>query len=348
MKAVLATRKGIIILKPAAAGWEVERTHFDGVKCTYVTVDKKNKDIWAGINHGHWGPKLHVSKNQGKTFSEVSIPKFPTESKEKLKEFWAWARDSKGRIYIGTDPAALFYSDDEGKTWDLNKSFFNIEGKERWFGGGTDGTALHSILINPKNDNHIIMGISVGGVVETRNRGKTWSYINNGLQADFMPDKNDPVVQDPHLIEMSPSAPEVLWQQNHCGIFKSNDYGMSWKNLSKNKGIQSPFGWGIVVDEKNADIAYTIPALSDETRVPVKKKLIVQKTTDGGKTWKALTKGLPQKYCYDIVYRHAFAKSREHLIFGSTTGHLYFSKNAGAQWKQLKYQLPPIYSVKFC
>jgi photosystem II stability/assembly factor-like uncharacterized protein len=347
MKAVLATRKGIIILKSTTAGWEIERTHFDGVKCSYVAVDKKNKTIWAGINHGHWGPKLHVSKNHGKSFEEIGIPQFPKGGKDKLADFWAWARDSKGRIYLGTDPAALFHSDDEGQTWVLNKSFYNMEGKERWFGGGADGTNLHSILINPKDENNIVVGISVGGVIETKDRGQTWKYSNKGLRADFMPNTEDPIVQDPHLIEMSPSNPQVLWQQNHCGIFKSDDFGKNWQDLSKNKGIQSPFGWGIVVDEKDAKIAYTIPALSDETRVPVKKKLIVQKTADGGKTWKSLTKGLPQKYCYDIIYRHAFAKDHKNLIFGSTTGHVYFSKNSGAAWKQLKYQLPPVYALKF-
>src|SRR4051812_8688614 len=135
MKAVLATRKGVIILKPTSSGWEVERAHFDGVKATYVAFDKQKKWIWAGLNHGHWGPKLHVSKDKGKTFTEVSVPKFPEGSKDKLKEFWALTRDSKGRIYIGVDPAALFYSDDEGQSWQLNESFYKVDGKDRWFGG---------------------------------------------------------------------------------------------------------------------------------------------------------------------------------------------------------------------
>jgi photosystem II stability/assembly factor-like uncharacterized protein len=346
MKAVLATRKGIIILKKTPSGWDFERTHFDGVRATYVAVDKKSKMIWAGLNHGHWGPKLHVSKDHGKTFEEVGIPQF-TDGKTKLKEFWAWSKDSKGRMYVGTDPASLFSSDDQGKTWQLCEGLEKIEHKDRWFGGGTDGSALHSILIDPKDDNHIVCAISVGGVVETRNRGKTWTYINKGLQADFMPDPNDPVVQDPHIVEMAPSAPDILWQQNHCGIFKSDDFGQNWQNLSKAKGLVSAFGWAVAVDEKDPKIAYTIPALSDETRVPVKKKLVVQKTTDGGKTWKVLKNGLPQKYNYDIIYRHAFAKAEKNLIFGSSTGNVYFSKNAGQRWKQLKYQLPPIYALKF-
>src|SRR4051812_35258816 len=113
MRAALATRKGLIILKPKTSGWDIERVHFDGVKATYVAFDKSKGWIWAGVNHGHWGPKLHVSKNKGKTFEELGTPKFPEGQKDSLKEFWAVTRDTKGRIYLGTDPAALFHSDDD-------------------------------------------------------------------------------------------------------------------------------------------------------------------------------------------------------------------------------------------
>lgn len=346
MKAVLATRKGVIVLKQTVAGWDVERSHFEGVKASYVAYDPQKKWIWAGLNHGHWGPKLHVSKNNGKTFEELPAPKFPESYKEKLKEIWAFNRDKRGRIYIGTDPAALFYSDDDGNTWHLNEGFWKVEGRDKWFGGGTDGTCLHSIMVHPENDDHLIGAVSVGGVLESKNRGKSWQYINKGLRADFMPDPADLIVQDPHLVEMSPSDPKVLWQQNHCGIFKSENGGELWQDLSKSKGLKSAFGWAVAVDEKNPKIAYTVPALSDEIRVPSQKKLVVQKTTNGGKTWKTISKGLPQKYCYDIVYRHALTKKDKHLLFGSTTGHVYFSKNHGEAWKQLKYQLPPIYAVQ--
>lgn len=347
MKALLATRKGLIILKPSTSGWAIERAHFDGVTASYVAFDRAKDWIWAGLKHGHWGPKLHVSKDKGKTFEELQLPKFPEGSKDSVKEIWAFARDSKGRVYLGTDPASLFYSDDDGTTWKLNEALQRIEGRERWVAGGTDGSCLHSVLVRPGNDNHIVLAISVGGTLESRDRGQTWKYINKGLKADFMPDPDDPVVHDPHLVEMAPSHPDVLWQQNHCGIFKTDNSGREWQNLSKAKGLKSAFGWSIVVDEKDPDIAYTIPALSDISRVPIQKKLVVQKTTNGGKSWKVIAKGLPQKYCYDIIYRHAFSKHDKHLMFGSTTGHVYFSKNSGESWKQLEHQLAPIYSLKF-
>ena len=346
MQALLGTRKGLIILKKNGAGWKFAKTHFDGVKVSLACYDPGTKLIWAGANHGHWGPKLHVSSDKGRTFKEIGAPKFPEETKVSLKDFWAIASDKKGRIYLGVEPAALFHSDDQGKTWTFNRSLDTMPGRDKWVSGGTDDSCVHSIVIDPQNENRIVIAISVAGVIESNDRGKTWKYANKGLTANFLPDPNAEVGQDPHMMVASPSDPKILWQQNHCGIFKSEDRGSTWIDLSKNKGVKAAFGWGIVADEKDARIAYTVPAHSDETRIPPGKRLIVQMTKDGGKSWKTLNKGLPKGVCYDIVYRHGLALKEKSLMFGSTTGNLYFSNNQGAAWKKLDINLPPIYSVK--
>ncbi len=349
MKAYIASRKGLLVYKPQGTGWKLEKAHFDGVKTSLVSADPKTKNVWVGLAHGHWGPKVHVSTDKGKTFKEMTSPKYPegkADEKKSVKDIWAFGFDKSGRVYVGTDPADLFYSDDQGQTWHLVESLHTFPTRDKWFGAGTDGTALHSILVDPRDDKHITIGISVAGCLESRDRGKTWKYVNKGLQANYLPDPNAEAGQDPHLVERSQSEPDVLWQQNHCGIFKSEDNGQTWKDLSKAKGVKSAFGWAVVVDETDAKVAYTIPALSDETRVPVKKRLLVQKTTDGGKSWKIVADGLPSANCYDIVYRHAFSGNGKSLLFGTTTGHVFFSNDKGKKWRQIPDYLPPIYSVK--
>jgi photosystem II stability/assembly factor-like uncharacterized protein len=345
VKAFLASRKGLFVYKKSLGGFKLEKQHFDGVKTSLVGFDPFTKKVWVGMVHGHWGPKLHVSADKGKTFQEVALPKLPSEEKG-VQEIWAFAFDRGGRIYIGTAPAEIFHSDDGGKTWEHNTALHAMPGREKWMSAAMEAHCVHSILVNPENENHITIAISVGGVLQTRDRGKTWAYKNKGLKAYFMPDPDEEITQDPHMVVRAPGDARVLWQQNHCGIFKSEDGGESWIDLSKAKGLKTPFGWGIVVDDKDAGTAYTVPAHSDETRVPFQKRLIVQKTTNGGKSWSVLTKGLPQKNCYDIVYRHAFSGAGKHLLFGTTTGHVFFSPNEGKKWAQIKDYLPPIYGVK--
>lgn len=346
MQALLGTRKGLLVLHQTKTGWKFSKAHFDGVVVSYAVYDPKHKLVWAGVKHGHWGPKLHISKDKGKTFKELSAPKFPEGSGDSLKDFWSLASDSKGRIWLGVEPATLFYSDDVGETWNLCEGIYKVPGRDKWFGGATDAHCLHALMIDPNDDDHIIVGISVAGMLETRDGGKSWKYINKGMRAEFLPEPESDVGQDPHMAVMAPSNSNVLWQQNHCGIFKSEDMGQNWINLSKAKGLKTAFGWGVAVDEKDENIAYTVPAFSDENRTPYKKKLFVQMTKNGGKSWTVLDKGLPKDNCYDIVYRHALALKDKTLAFGSTTGNFYYSFNRGQSFKKADWHLPPIYSVK--
>lgn len=350
-RVLLSTRKGLLFLESSKPGtWKLGKNFFEGIKVSAASQDPATRKIWVGLNHGHWGPKVHFSSDRGKTFQETAAPKYPEWTGETLKDFWCFqfhpTTTGKTRIFLGVEPAGIFYSDDQGASWTFCDGLAKVHGRDRWFAGGTDGSCVHSIMIDPADPKHWIIGISVAGVLETRDDGATWKYLSRGLNAAFLPDPASEIGQDPHCVVMSPSNPRVLWQQNHCGIYKSEDMGQNWIDLSKAKGLESAFGWAVLVDERDPDVAYTIPALSDETRVPVKKRLIVQKTQDGGKTWKPMTQGLPGKNCYDIVYRAAADLSGKELVFGSTTGSIYVSADAGKKWKDLNLKLPPIYAVK--
>jgi len=343
MKAVLGTRKGILIFNDHSNDWNLEKIHFNGVNSPYAVFDHNSGKIWAGLNHGHWGPKVHSSVDDGITFKEHPVPKFPKEGA--LKEIWNVVSDSQGRLYLGSAPAALFWSDDQGESWQINENFEKIQGKDQWFGGGTESTCLHSILIDPRDENHLSVGISCAGYIHSFDRGETWSYSNTGMKAYFLPDPDADIGQDPHLVVRAPSDPDVLWQQNHCGIFRSTDNGKTWDDLSQAKGLFSSFGWGVVVDELDPLVAYTVPALSDESRILKDGRLVVQKTTDGGESWQLKTGDLPQENCWDIVYRHALALKGANLMFGTTTGNLYSSNDGGESWRLISSHLPPIYSV---
>jgi photosystem II stability/assembly factor-like uncharacterized protein len=161
-----------------------------------------------------------------------------------------------------------------------------------------------------------------------------------------MPDPDVEIGHDPHLMVRCQSQPNVLWQQNHCGIFRSTDGGESWSRVSA-AGELAHFGFAIAVDPTDGETAWAIPAVSDEVRVAVDRKLCVCRTTDGGKSWQYFRTGLPQTSCYDFAFRHALDLSDDRLVFGTACGSLYISDTRGESWQCLSTQLPPIYSVRF-
>jgi photosystem II stability/assembly factor-like uncharacterized protein len=192
------------------------------------------------------------------------------------------------------------------------------------------------------------VGVSCGGAWQSTDDGATWT-LSTGMFAEYMPPERrlDPAIQDPHRIVQCRSNPDRLWSQHHNGVFRSDDGGRTWKEVPDAK--PSVFGFAVAVDPNNGDKAWLVPAVKDETRVPVDAKVVVARTADAGKTWDVLGRGLPQAHAYDIAYRHSLDvdSSGRRLAFGSTTGSLWISEDAGDAWTCLSTHLPPIYAVRF-
>ena len=157
----------------------------------------------------------------------------------------------------------------------------------------------------------------------------------------------DPDIQDPHCLVQCQAKPNVFWVQHHNGIFKSEDGCLSWKEI---EDVQpSTFGFAVAVHPHDPDTAWFVPAIKDEERIPKDGKVVVTRTRDGGKSYQRLSEGLPQKYAYDITFRHALNvdKTGDRLMFGSTTGSLWVSENQGDSWETVSQHLPPIHAVRF-
>ncbi len=355
---IIGSKKGLIVYSKKANRWSHIATHFLGIPVSAFLRDSRTGFWWAALNHGHWGIKLHLSKDEGLNWSEIEAPKFPdgSEFKEgvpaKVQDIFCiqeGAKEEVGTVWIGTRPGALFKTEDGGKSFQLNEALWNLPSRQnpnQWFGGGWDEPIIHSIEIHPENRDHIYIGISVAGVFMTKDGGKTWEAKNKGCVVTFLPEREPEIGHDPHRLLMVKSQPEVLWQQNHCGVFKTISGAEQWELASK-EGEAAHFGFAIVPDEINTEEAWIVPAISDETRVAVDQQLRVFHTTDSGKTWTSKSKGLPKDSSFDLVYRHALDKKEDTIAFGTTTGNLYLSENRGEQWHVISSNLPLINVVTF-
>jgi photosystem II stability/assembly factor-like uncharacterized protein len=353
---LLGTRKGLIAYRFQNGKWTMESCSFEGIPVSIAYADPRNGTWWACQDHGHWGVKLQRSKDRGKSWEEVAAPAYPEgeEVKDGLpattRYLWSMAHGGKNyisRLWIGTDPGGLFVSEDEGNSFQLVESLWkHPTRKEGWFGGGRDLPGIHSIVVDPRNEDHIHIGISCAGVFETTDAGKSWAIRNKGMSADFLPDPTVETGFDPHIVVAAPSNPDYLWQQNHCGIFRSIDAGKNWLDVSEPNG-PARFGFAIAVAGDNPDQAWVAPADSDVNRTAIQSALVICRTDDGGKTWKQLRNGLPQESCFDIVYRHALVNDSNAVVFGTTTGNLFFSPDRGESWQVINNYLPMIYSVQF-
>jgi hypothetical protein len=350
----VSTRKGLFIFSHQEHESNVVGEHFLGDPVSAFVVDAGG-DWFAALNTGHFGPKLHRSSDQGLQWQEVGCPALPVsaegEKGESLQQIWTLVADPKqpGKLWAGCIPAGLFFSDDSGDSWTLVEDLWQKPEREKWFGGGFDAAGIHSIVIHPDQPNCMTIAISCAGVWHSEDYGQHWQLSCKGMRAAYMPEEAafDEMLQDPHLLVQSPSDPNRMWVQHHNGIFISDDRGYNWREVVSNVG--STFGFAVAVHPKDPSTAWFIPAIKDESRYPEHGGLYVSKAIDSGASFQVERAGLPQMHCYDLVYRHAFKVNQEgtHLVFGSTTGNLWFSNNEGDAWECVSNYLPPIYAIDF-
>ncbi len=368
----VSTRKGLLRYACGSNGWTLADIAFRGEPVSLALPSRDGQTVFAALNLGHFGVKLHRTDDGGKTWTELEPPKYPKVEEAShgpdprapepqstgpqdtkapsVVGIWslAWG-GPKGHVWCGTAPGGLFQSTDNGATWTLNEGLWNHPERARWFGGGTVDPALHSIMVDPRDHNSVAIAVSCGGVWRTKDGGKTWTIGSQGMVADYMPPeaKEDPVTQDPHMVVQSPSSPEVFWCQHHNGIFKCGNDLQKWERITD--APVSTFGFAVAVHPRDANTAWFAPADKDQTRLPVDGKVVINRTKDGGKTFETLRKGLPQDNAFDLVWRHGLAvnSNASWLAMGSSTGSLWVSDNEGESWTSLSANLPPIHAVSF-
>ncbi len=351
----VGTRKGLFTLqRDDDAHWTISNTDFLGDPVSMLLPDQRDDSLYACLNLGHFGTKLHHRATDSDSWRECTAPAYPADSGDDASVELLWSleaggADQPGRLWCGTIPGGLFRSDDYGRNWRLCESLWNDPKRAEWFGGGYDQPGIHSICVHPHDSRRIVVGVSVGGVWRSEDDGDSWTLIGEGLGAAYVPPerKYDRNLQDPHRLLACPGDPDKLWIQHHNGIFRSIDGGEHWEEITAAQ--PSAFGFALAVHPINPDTAWFVPAVKDECRVPVDGKLVVSRTRNGGASFTVLREGLPQTHSYDLVYRHALDidSSGTRLAFGSTTGGLWVSENSGERWSHVCAHLPPIACVRF-
>jgi photosystem II stability/assembly factor-like uncharacterized protein len=353
---LVGTTKGAFLFRSDAQRmtWDEAGPYFPGRSVYALAHDGRNggSKLWAAVNSPYWGSFLSSSNDFGKTWSDPESYniKFPEGSDVSLKQIWQIVSDphDADTLYCGVEPAALFKSTDGGETWSLNRGLFDHPHRTQWMPGG-GGLCLHTILPDPSNAKRMWIAISTGGVYRTDDGGETWEPRNKGICARFMPpDQQYPEWgQCVHKVVTHPSNPSRMFLQHHWGVYRSDNAGDSWNDIGK--GLPSDFGFAMEIDPHNANTLYIIPIESDEFRCTPEGKLRVYRTKNGGESWDALTKGLPQEDALETILRdnmNADGNSPTGLYFGTRSGKVFGSSTGGDSWTLIKDGLPPVTCVK--
>src|SRR5450432_2653704 len=381
VRVLVGTRKGAFVLTSDGKRekWDVSGPHFAGWEIYHVKGSPADPNrIYASQSSSWFGQIIQRSNDGGKTWEQPGTK--PGEAKTtpegmpkaesnkfvydgiagthqwydgtphpwEFKRVWHLepSLSDPDMVYAGVEDAALFQSKDGGQNWTELSGLRKHSSGKAWM-PGAGGMCLHTILIDPKNQQRIFVAISAAGAFRTDDGGQTWKTITHGLRSDFMPNPTAEVGHCVHRIAQHPARTNTLFMQKHWDVMRTDDAGENWREVSGN--LPSDFGFVIDVHAHEPETVYVVPIKSDSEHYPPEGKLRVYRSKTGGNEWEALTKGLPQENCYVNVLRDAMAVDSLDscgVYFGTTGGQVYASRNAGDSWTPIVRDLPAVLSVE--
>jgi photosystem II stability/assembly factor-like uncharacterized protein len=347
---LVGTKKGAFILEssPARDKWRLAGPFCQTWPINHVVADPSSRTIYAAGGNDWFGPAVWKSADLGASWSHSSAGLAYAAGETPIKTVWSLAA-AKGELYAGVEPAGLFRSRDGGESWSHVSGLREHPSRPDWQPGG-GGLILHHVLVHPRDAQQLWVAISTAGVFHSADGGKSWQPRNKGTRSDYLPEgqRYPEVGQCVHSIAMAPGKPELIYQQNHCGMYRSRNGGLEWQSIEK--GLPSTFGFPCAVHPRDPATLYLLPLNGDQAgRFVPDAKAAVWRTRDSGDTWTALRTGLPQESAYFGVLRQAMATDPLEpagVYFGTSSGRLYASADEGDSWRQIAEHLPTISSVE--
>ena len=377
---LIGTAKGAFFLEGDAdrSHWHLRGPFCDGWPVSHMIGCPRTGRIWAAAGDDWHGSGVWRSDDGGENWelsllangqldawlasdSELAAhigqgPAPPAPYTGRLEALWALGL-AGDRLHAGGKPGLLFVSTDGGTVWEEVAGLCDHPSRGEWQAGGA-GLVVHSILSAPEAPERLWVGISAAGMFASEDGGTSWERRNRRSNAPGAAgadagtraaNGSGDVGLCVHNVVRAPGAGgDLLYQQNHEGVFRSPDGGRSWDEITP--GLPSGFGFPVAVHPHAPDTLWVLPLNGDMAgRWPPDAAAAVWRSRDGGARWEALRSGLPQAGCYFTVLRQAMATDQGDpagLYFGTSSGSLFASADEGESWTEPARHLPAIRSVE--
>jgi len=377
---LVGTTKGLFRLaSDDRTSWQVSGPYCGDWNINHACGDAGTGRLWAAGGGDWYGAGVWRSDDGGDSWTLTKLadgemddwarndpdfaamigatPGDPAPFSGEVGAVWSLSH-AHGVLRVGTKPAQLFESRDGGETFELNAALAGFPERDSW-NPGVAGLTLHTIVPDPDNADKLWLGISAAGVFATEDAGASWERRNrrSNIGAAGSHSHADGTVHEEaqsevghcvHNMVRAPGGADLLYQQNHQGVWRSRDGGRSWDEISH--GLPSTFGFPIAVHPRAADTVWTLPLNGDMAgRFPPGASAAVWKSTDGGDSWEKKQAGLPEENCFFTVLRQAMSTDAHDpagVYFGTNSGSVFASRDEGESWQEVARHLPTVLCVE--
>ena len=354
---------------------EILNSALDGETVREVARDPFNaKKLFAATL-----TEIHVSEDDGATWQWL-----PSGGIDR-RDIWTMAvhPTRANEIYVGTLPAAVYVSENGGRSFRDLSAFRDLPDYNKWtFPPGAHVAHARSIVLDARVPDEIIVGIEEGGVARSRDRGANWEDISGPASATAFPKVNDAagivpyemgkheegrVYRDVHWVTRHPTRLETLFASTGIGTYRTDDAGKTWYKCEYGMGRayaipmanhpsaperiflgaaeNGPATWAGYRTVR-AGPYNTVKFSRNATAQTGGAKTQILRSDDAGKTWNRWTEGLPAGHEHMTCGFAGHPHDPDTLCVGYTDGSVYASSDAGASWRRLVVSQPKLYGVR--
>jgi photosystem II stability/assembly factor-like uncharacterized protein len=298
-----ATGEGIARLDRADGSWRVElQPAGSGAQC--LAVDPGDPDtVYAGL----LGGGVRRTRDGGHSWDDCRLPADDV--------FSIAVSPAGGAVFAGTEPSALYRSDDHGESWRELTGLLELPSRPTWSFPPRPWTShVRWVAPNPHDSDVLLAGIELGGLMRSTDGGETWEDHRPGAQRDV------------HSLAWHPQAEGVVYEAGGGGAAWSDDWGETW--TPADEGRDRHYTWSVAADPDDPRrwfvSASTSPFRAHRGGDP---EAHVYRRENGG--WRALAGGLPDPF---PAMPYALVSLGETVLAGLANGELWQSDDRGDTW----------------
>jgi len=319
---------GIAVVTPAAlliarraSTWTIDE-HLGGRSPECVAADLRSS---AQVYCGTARDGLFRSRDSGRNWESVG-PGIDHPMITAVDVGHGGQADGFGIVYAGTEPSAVFRSDNGGDSWVELAGLRALPSADTWsFPPRPHTHHVRCIEADVSVADRVFVAIEAGALVRTFDNGRTWLDRVRGGQYDT------------HTAVTHPLAPGRIYSAAGDGYFESTDAGESWRSLED--GLKHLYLVGVAVDPADPD-AVIVSATDGPGSAysPRRAESYVYRKT-GRKRWEQAMSGLPDAKG-TTVSRFATHAAEPGVIYAANNRGLFRTDDAGRSWKALDLPCP--------
>ncbi|HWO43893.1 MAG TPA: glycosyl hydrolase [Candidatus Eisenbacteria bacterium] len=335
------TKDGLVLFEREDSGaWRLAGRALKGMHVSSIIFEPRNHLIFAGAFFG----SVYSSSDGGSSWER-------RDNGIGVRDVYSLARADHGdkvRIYAGTEPAQLFYTDDLGRHWTELPALRSVPSASVWsFPAPPHVAHTKFITFAPGDPNTIYACIEQGALLKSTDAGASWRELNT---VGFLRDKNRPVEHfyDVHRCLIDPRDPARIFVTGGAGLYVTFDDGARWERWTSPEWAADVYPDGFVWDPRNPELMFVAVAEHNPTTWRKAGPAAyaggrIYRSRDGGRTWERLVHGLPERM------KHEFGAlclersgDRCALFAGTTGGEIFYSEDDGEHWTSIASGLAPI------